>query len=458
MKNFVLLLAFASSFAHAQCARFPATESSAYDSETKAINLPWRTDLPVSVGSKTFAWQGKQFESDWRGYMQGFLAEIKAAGVTISGNRLRMDPSAEWWISPWMDYGTSGREKLHGLTAERGPKVGDLAPGSSEGPQTWAVGWYNRPGAYAISQIFKDPCNPAIPAGWAFPHQSAAFKFLFSDADVSQVTYLAGAPEIKAFINPPGVSVGPVSGRRESTMRLLQVDVAVRDPAAKETGWVMGTFVWRKPAADFKGDWLYDNLVPVGLMWGNDPGVQNDAWSSFAAVKQSQVNMELAGTLWQAAGQDWPQRPFPGFQGRLNGPADNPRSACLSCHSAAQWRRDQSLVGSFKLDDSLDKNAIRGVVEKYFGNTPAGTRHAGSHVGMALDYSLQLEAGIDRLCRACNDEKLSGPTPELCKTALVRPTDPKSSFVDRQTCERNPFASFFMKLLSPPAASPLPRQ
>jgi hypothetical protein len=26
-----------------------------------------------------------------------------------------------------------------------------------------------------------------------------------------------------------------------------------------------------------------------------------------------------------------------GFEGRLNGPADNPMSSCLSCHSRAQW-------------------------------------------------------------------------------------------------------------------------
>jgi hypothetical protein len=459
MKKIFLMLALGCGIAHAQCARFPAAESSAYDSELKSVNLPWRTDLPSSIGSNQFAWEGKKFETDWRAYMQAFLSEIKTAGVQISDRRLHMNASAEWWISPWMDYGTSGREKLNGLTAERGPKDGDLSPTSKAGAQTWAVGWYNRPGAFAIGQIFKDPCSPSIPSGWAFPNQSASFKFLFSDADVSQVAYLEGAPEIDAFINPANVQVGPIKNRVPRSMRLIQVDIAIRDPAAKETGWVMGTFVWRKPAAGFKGDWLYDNLVPVGLMWGNDPGIQNDQWNGFAAVKQSHLNVDLAGTLWQASGQTWKERPYPGFQGRLNGPADNPRSSCLSCHAAAQWRRDQPIVGSPNLDASLTSELIRAHVLKYFGNTPAGSRHAGSSVGTSLDYSLQLEAGIDRLCRACNDEKLTGITPAICKVPTVQPTDSKASYVDRATCDRNPVSSFFMKLLAPSASvEPLPRQ
>lgn len=454
----MLVLAFAGA-AHAQCARFPAAESSAYNADAKAITLPWRTDLPASPGDRRFAWQDQSFETNWRGYMQAFLSEIKAAGISISDKKLRMSPGAEWWIAPWMDYGTSGRERLHGLTAERGPDAGDLSPTSRKGPQTWAVGWYNRPGSHAISQIFQDPCNPKVLPGWGFPTQSASFKFLFSDADPAEVAYLEGAPEIEAVINPPGRATAPVKERVVRTLRLLQVDIAVRDPKAKDTGWVMGTFVWRKPAAGFQGDWLYDNLAPVGLMWGNDPGVQNDRWDAFAPLQQSRINTDLAGVLWRADGQDWPQRPFPGFQGRLNGPADNPRSSCLGCHAAAQWRRDQPLVGSFKLDASLTPGSITAVVQKYFVNTPAGTRHPGSRVGTALDYSLQLEAGFDRLCRACSDGKLTGPTPEACRVPPVNPDSPPPSFVDRDTCERNPIVNLFRMLIpgSPPPA-PLPRQ
>jgi hypothetical protein len=43
----------------------------------------------------------------------------------------------------------------------------------------------------------------------------------------------------------------------------------------------MGTFVWRGPR---KGDGVFDNLVQVGLMWGNDPNIKNPIWSQCMAI------------------------------------------------------------------------------------------------------------------------------------------------------------------------------
>ncbi|WPN55819.1 hypothetical protein [Pseudomonas sp. P9_31] len=460
-----ILLATASLVAHAQCT-FPPSASSAYDPDANAgagaIHLPWRTDLPSAPGTSVFAWQGVRFESDWRDYMAAFLKEIRASGIHIDQRRLTMNPNAEWWIVPWMDYSLNGRERLNGLTAERGPDPGDLSKTSGNGIQTWAVGWYNRPGAYAIGQIFKDPCNPQAPATFAFPAQSASFKFLFTTADVGQVPYLEGSPEIDAYINPEGDPRGEkagVNGREPRPMRLLQVDIAVKDPNAKDTGWVMGTFVWRKPLSPdgFKGDWLLDNLVPVGLMWGNDPGALDPVWNKTTTLSQSKINQELRGVVWSASEADWPQRPYPGFQGRLNGPADNPRSSCLACHAAAQWRRDQPLVDSFKLDSSFTPEKVRAHVSKFFMNTQGGTRHPGSMVGNPLDYSLQLEAAFDRICRACSDQKLQARTPDICKVPQVRN---RGTIVTRDTCEASPVVNFFKTFVKPEALSetPYPRQ
>jgi hypothetical protein len=460
--SLALVLVAASVASHAQCARFPASASSAYDPAAGSIRLPWRTDLPANPGSATYAWQGVKFESDWRGYMAAFLKEIRASGIRVEQRRLTMSPAAEWWIAPWMDYSLNGRERLNGFTAERGPDPGDLSKNSGKGIQTWAVGWYNRPGSYAMHEIFKDPCDPQIPAGFAFPAQSAAFKFLFTTADPAQVAYLQGAPEVDAFINPaddPRGQKNGVAGRVSTPMRLLQVDIAVKDPNAKETGWVMGTFIWRAPAdpTNFKGDWLLDNLSPVGLMWGNDPGSFDATWNKTATIHQSQINPELRGIVWSASAADWPQRPYPGFQGRLNGPADNPRSSCLGCHAAAQWRRDQPLVDSFPLDATLTEEKIKSNVKKFFMNVPGGTRHPGSDVGSELDYSLQLEAAFDRMCRACVDQKLTGRTPAACRVPKVRGGDP---IVTRDTCEASPIVNFFKQFMTPEALSapPNPRQ
>lgn len=434
--------------ANAQCARFPANASSAFDTSAGRVTLPWRTDLPSSPGLATYPWQGKDFTADWKDYINAVLSEVKASGVAISGGRISMNPQAEWWIAPWMDFGGSGRERINGLTAERGPDPRDLSPTSSGGYDTWAIGWYNRPGAYGLHQIYADPCDPKVAAGWQFPDQAVSFKLLFSNASTSEVTYLAGAPEVEADTkrnNDPTAA---------TKMRLIQVDIAVKDPRAQSTQWVMGTFVWRGPP---KGDGFFDNLVPVGLMWGNDEGILMDDWSAFAPLTQSRINSDLAGVLWQGNGVLWPERPFPGFQGRLNGPADNLRSSCLSCHAMAQWRRGPlGLTPRYPLQPKPTANDVRGLVADYFRNTKGGSLIDPGSGQTPLDYSLQLQVGFLHLCDACNQEKLTGATPQVCKAPQVGGA---GLVIDRPTCGKTGMQKL-MFLFSPKESelSKLPRQ
>lgn len=410
----------------AQCARFPAAASSAFDTKESKITLPWRTDLPLDAGKQSYGWQSQDFTSDWKAYMASILTEIKAAGVSIRNGRIVMNQKADWWIAPWMDFGRSGRERINGLTAERGPDAGDLSPTSSKGYETWAIGWYNRPGAFGLRQIFADPCDPQVPAGWRFPDQTASFKLLFSNASTTEVTYLVGAPEVEADTKRNN---DPLKTTR---LRLIQLDVAVRDPSAHDTGWVMGTYVWRGPA---KGDGLFDNLVPVGLMWGNDPRVLNADWAAFAAVKQSKINEDLAGVIWQGNGVLWPERPFPGFQGRLNGAADNLRSSCISCHAMAQWRRGPlGLAPSYPINPKLPPQSVQVLVDSYFRNILGGKLVDPASGQTPLDYSLQLEAGFLHLCDACNQEKLAGATPKVCQAPSLGPRD---VVISRPTCDKN---------------------
>jgi hypothetical protein len=347
-----------------------------------------------------------------------------------------------------MDFGRSGRERINGLTAERGPDAGDLSPTSPKGYETWAIGWYNRAGSYGLRQVYADPCDPTVPGGWRFPDHTASFKLLFSTASTTEVTYLAGAPEVEADTKRNGDPAGA------TRLRLIQVDVAVRDPRATMTSWVMGTFVWRGPP---RGDGLFDNLVPVGLMWGNDSGVANDDWSALAPVTQSKINQDLAGVTWEGNGIVWPQRPFPGFQGRLNGPADNLRSSCLSCHAMAQWRRGPlGLTPTYPLQPKRTPQQVHALVADYFRNTVGGSLVDPTSGQTPLDYSLQLEAGFLRLCDACEQEKLSGMTPQVCRVPRVGPRD---VVIERATCGKNAFQKL-MFLFSPKESelSILPRQ
>lgn len=407
-----------------RCARFPAESSTAFDPVAKKIALPWRGDLPSTLTPATHAWHQIKLE-DWGAYMAAVMSEIREGQPKISGKRLSMATDAKWWISPWMDFTSNGREPIHGLTRERSPDPGDVGPNSPGGLQVWAVGFYNAEGAYALNEVFADPCNPVVPkVGWTFPDGSASYKFLFTNGDKAAIPYLDGAPEIEAMIDKPGGG-----GRSTQTVRLIQLDIAVRDSRAP-TGWVFGTYVWKGPR---QGDGLLDNLVPVGLMWGNDPTVDANPRDNFASLKETRLNMGLAGHVWRGPGQKWDARPWPGFQGRLNGPADNLRSSCLSCHALAQWPRSRvGIVPSgpayslaaldqpntrAKLRATYMRNVVGGTLTEPSEAKPSADRDG----AVALDYSLQLEAGFSRICSACASGVLTGPTPAVCKVRRPAP-------------------------------------
>ena len=110
------------------CAHFPAEASSAHRAGVPPLS--WRTDFPSDIQAVIHPWEAIDFRSEWQRYMAAVLSEIEAAGVAIQNNRLVMAPDAEWWIAPWMDYGSFGREARLGLTKERGPDPGDLSPAS----------------------------------------------------------------------------------------------------------------------------------------------------------------------------------------------------------------------------------------------------------------------------------------------------------------------------------------
>lgn len=388
--------------------------------------LQWRTDFPDDAPARTHAWDGLNFRTEWKTYIGAVLSEVQASGLTIDQNRIILPPNAEWWITPWMDYGPNGREAMLGLTKERGPDDGDLSPTSRRGAQVWAIGFYNREGASALHDVFADPCNPAIPAaGWTFPNGTMSFKLLFTDASITEVPYLTNAPTVEALIDPPGSSSGPrpVPQRTKTTLRLIQMDIAVRDSRAP-MGWIFGTFVWQNNQSG-----LYGDLTPVGLMWGNDPNADADPVSSHANLTSTRINDELAEILWHGGQTSWPERPWPGFQGRLNGPADNLKSSCMSCHALAQWPRSQRLgilprpSSRFTLPALADParrlelrtNWMKDVRGGDLTDPAEATPAAGWGGARSLDYSLQLEASFSRLCEACGAGVLQGPTPAVCK-------------------------------------------
>ena len=176
-------------------------------------------------------------------------------------------------------------------------------------------------------------------------------------------------------------------------MRLLQVDVAVRDSHADPyTGWVFGTFIYDAYAP---GETVWEKLVPVGLMWGSDPDLTSGEYEERGRIsQQGWVNPAVAAKFFHLPRHNL------GLHGRLNGPVDNPKSACLACHGRAlDWGRgvvpdtpafqEAALLRPFGPNPYDDK-----AVQNFFRNLKSDDPFVSGT--QSLDYSLQLSDGLMR--------------------------------------------------------------
>src|SRR5215211_2386733 len=332
------------------------------------LSQAYPSSRPV-IGSAP--WRQLSFRTQPAQYLRAVL-DYALEGNTAVDFRGQDNSVREWFHAPWMHAGPSGREFIHGLTRERVSRPRELAPTQTSNAQNWAVSMYNPRGGYVLGQVWKNS-NAPDPGKAVFPEGTVAFKLLFTSASVSQVPYLDNSLTWQADINRAS-GAGP-----RPQLRLLQIDVAVRDRRANSTtGWIFGTFVYNGKAP---GATVWDRMMPVGLMWGNDPNrLQDDKPLAETVIINPQLH---------------PVKQHLGFKGRLNGPVDNPRSSCLSCHSTAQIASDLSRPNVSGIPPA---NASDAVLARYFRNIAATDPFSAGQ--LALDYSLQLQNGIANRAQA----------------------------------------------------------
>lgn len=277
-----------------------------------------------------------------------------------------------WYHAPWMHWGDRGREFVHGLTRQRTAHPGELHPKQTPYFQNWSVSMYNAPGGYVLGQVWKNPESPN-PSAALFPDGTVVVQLHFTGATIDQVPYLANTMQWQAHVHEP---VKDSTRRIIRTLRLIQIDVAVRDSRADDTtGWVFATFVYDGNAP---GNTPWERMVPVGLMWGNDPGVTPEMVAKGRKLTETWINPDVGP----------PQHL--GWAGRLSGPVDKPQSSCLSCHSTAQAPHISVMTPWNHIDDSEKM--------RWFRNIKAGQPFDPG--GQSVDYSLQLAHGIENFHRA----------------------------------------------------------
>jgi hypothetical protein len=346
-------------------------------------------EYPINLPApEAYPWLKFDFRTEWRQYMKAVL------DYCIEGNEevdwvVQKNTKRHWYHAPWLHWGRNGREFIHGLTYERVAQPGELAQSQVSTFQNWAVGVYNAPGGYTIGRVWRDP-NAPDSNGVLFPEGTVSIKLLFTSATIDEVPYLKGSKEWDAnTYDTVVIPTNPQGRRRIQKLRLLQIDIAVRDKRADTTtGWVFGTFTFN---GQTPGKSLWDHIVPVGLMWGNDPGITVQMTRTGTTLKETIINPS-------------PELPFQhlGWAGRLNGPVDNPVSSCISCHSTAQWRAASPLVPPrTTIPDSPQWLT-------WFRNVKAGEPFTPG--AKSLDFSLQLAAGIQNFYEYEDQTKTKGGT------------------------------------------------
>jgi hypothetical protein len=280
------------------------------------------------------------FQKDWRNYMMQVRSYCFEGNVEndwrVENNRVR-----KWYHVPWQHYGPTGREGIHGLTKEAPVQVKQLAPTqTTTGHQTYAVGIFNEFGGYTLGRVWAnhdDPDPGVTTAPGGFPEGTVICKALFVDVPVAEVPFLANPMQWDGYITDVYQSLN----RSIRKVSLIQMDISIKDRRAP-MGWIFGTFQYNgklnKPNK-------WENLIPVGLMWGNDPTITDNAYTN-PTPTVTRINPNLKETVINPDTNELPPTHL-GWNGRLNGPVDNPMSSCMSCHMTAEVPALSALAPSF---------------------------------------------------------------------------------------------------------------
>lgn len=295
------------------------------------------------------------------------------AGTVSQGQR-----DQRWYPAPRMTFSSPGspREPAYGMTLERTVGKNELAA-NTEAFQNYAVAYYDRRGARTYRNTWKNGVpgrDVADLTQMQMATDSLVFKLLYGAAS-------PGDFPVDILDGSLALDILPNNNATKVKVRLLQVDIAVRDERAGVTGWYFATYAYDSSVTS-TSPWR--KMVPVGLMWGNDPagGTLTQTWINPAAPAYARAHLGLGG--------------------RLNGPVDNKASACMACHNTAQVPSVARILPDGKCGVSPFKEAwlrnLSGATA--FGRfTPTDTACVTTPVTpapVAANYSLQLAATASR--------------------------------------------------------------
>ena len=303
--------------------------------KTRPTQIPAFFSIDFKQGENFVTYLNRARDFCFEGFIKGGNVE---ADFVPQDNRRR-----KWNHLPWMHWGDKGSEGFHGLIKEAPISPQQLTADQKEQYQVYAVAFYNDFASYTLGRMWADPEDPdptvtdrRYGRHNGFPVGTVIFKLLFTDAPADEVDYLRNPVEWTAYITPTWQEQ---KKRVQTKVRLIQMDMMIRDDRAISTGgWVLATFVYNG-ALKNANPWM--NLVPLGMMWGNDPTYTKNIITQYPPTK-TVINPDLKETRINPSPDVPPQHL--GWGLRLDGPVDLNTSSCLSCHSTAGFPQTAPLV------------------------------------------------------------------------------------------------------------------
>jgi hypothetical protein len=305
-------------------------------------NSPWHAALNGNTISKSNA---IAFVDSLKEYVTPSITEF-----LYNRDHFNAD-SAGWYEEPWTG---PLREAIMGAYIGSGNPPGTFT-GLDSGMTTYVLTLYDKRAAYTLGKIWGKTAQQINLENDAaqFKEGSIIVKFAFTTTNYPVWKDMENALSFPIY--DTGVDyTDPVYRLR--TVTFFQFDIIVKDTVdAPKTGWVFTTLVYDKNAP---GNTAWDKMVPLGAMWGNDPGV-NSTINPNQPLEEDTVN--AAAPLYS--------RQTLGWGNRLSGPNDGAIasiakadgkvytnlqvSACMSCHLSAQVQFNAFLLpGPFPTSNS----------------------------------------------------------------------------------------------------------
>lgn len=342
----------------------PPPPDSVYDGPLFELNHDYPTE-PVSPPDPT-PWQmainnGPITVQNAGAYVEALKEYIADDMQTLLFDYEDWDPAETGWYSmPWLD---SVMEPIRGsyvgssFDPDMFPKSGLKMPMT-----THVVVYYDDVAATSLQNVWEtsgmDPVPGITSGGVQFPEGSIVVKPAATTADGAAWPPMEGASPWQIY-----AAAGDGDGDPKlQDVSLFQFDIIVKDSqSAGESQWVFTTLVYD---TDAPGD-AWDKLVPLGAMWGNDPGViSRQGCDPLGAPASSGACPVLSQTWINPVAPVYSTETL-GWGGRLSGPNDGSvdtqaavltpngpqnydgryaMSSCMSCHGPAEYQTESFLL------------------------------------------------------------------------------------------------------------------